>query len=247
MKLDKVRIVLGDTNEQELAYYATICRRICENQSIQVEIKTYHSSNDLLFDLDDKPFLSLVSILIVRPEDGFEVIPTTARKQGYDGLILYLSSSLSHCLQAFDSGAYNYLIKSGDRKSFARFCLVFQKTLTAASQLHRQYIALSCAGEYRQIDIDDIYYFKGATSRMIQVEYKGGSFQFVSTLRTLEERLHDRGFIRVHRSYLVASRAVSLLLPDVLTLSNGQKIPISRNHAELKRELGRWSVQEGAK
>lgn len=243
MKLEKIRIVIGDSNEQELAYYTTLCRKICEKQEMLAEIKTYVNSNELLYDMGNSSFLPLVSILLIKPEDGFEMAPVIARKRNFDGLILYFSSALDHCLQAFDIGAYNYLLKGADQESLNRFYMVFQKALKAASQLHRQYLVLSCAGEYKQIDINEIYYFKGATSRMISVEYEGGSFQFVSTLQALEERLRDRGFIRVHRSWLVSARAVRVLNSSELTLSNGEKIPITRNYTELKAELGNWLVQ----
>jgi len=236
-----MRIVICDSNEQESAFYTNVCRKICDEQEVPIEVKTYSDRNAFLFEMEDETFSYLVSILIVEPENGFEDVPGIVRKEGYDGLLLYLSRSTAteRLLEAFDDDAFNYILKGTDQKSISRFYKVFVKALKAAAQLVRQYIVVSCAGEYKQLNINDIHYFEGATGRMINVEYIGGSFKFVSTLQNLEERLCDRGFIRVHRSYLVSVDAVHLLGADAeeLTLNDGRKIPVSRNQAALKTAL----------
>jgi len=232
-------IVLCDANEQESAYYAGICRRICDGKEMPAEIKTYIRSSDFLFDMDDDAFSYLVSILIIEPENGFESTADTVRRGGYDGLILYLSHSASfdRCLQAFDAGAANYILKGADQKRLQRFYNVFNKTLKEAVQFERQYLVLSCAGDYRQVNIKDIHYFEAAMDHMIKVAYNDVSFKFVSTLQSLEERLCDRGFIRVHRSYLVALDAIHALAPGELILNNGYKVPVSRNQALVRSAL----------
>ena len=243
--MEKLRIVICDENKQDAEAYATICRSICERCEIPVEMKLYSNSSDLLFDLKDDAFCSLVSILMVEPEGSFAAIPATARKEGYDGLILYLSQSTEHerYLQAFDAEAFNFTRKGTDEKTLTRFQTVFEKAIRAAQTLERQYIVLSCAGEYKQIEVKDIYYFEAAMEHMISVEYRDGSFKFPSTLQGLEERLSGRGFVRTHRSYIVALDAISHLGSDEVTLNNGRRIPISRGYSSsVKAAKNRWQV-----
>ena len=243
--MEKLRIVLCDANVREMEYYADICRGICAINNIPAELKLYSNSHDLLFDLKDDAFSALVSIVVIDPAGDFAGIPAAMRGDGYDGLIFYLSHSTvpEQYHQAFDADAYNYAQKGGDYNSLLRFQMTFKESLQAARKLERQYIAVSCAGEYRQIEIRDIYYFEAAMEHMIKVEYRGGSFRFPSTLQRLEERLRGRGFVRTHRSYIVAIHAVRRLEPNEVVLSDGSEVPVSRSYyAALKSAMDRWEL-----
>ena len=238
--MDALRIVICDTNLAELERYAAVCRAICQRKHIPAVFATFSNSQALLFEMLDPAFSSMVSILVLEPYNGGEVVAETVRKSGYDGIIVYHSwaTQVKYFYQAFDTGAYNYAKKGGD----ARFEAVFEGALEAALQLERRYIALSCAGEYRQIDLRDILYFETSMNHMVCVWYKDGKFLFRSNLADLEERLRSRGFIRIHRSILVSLSAVHSLLADRATLVNGASVPISRGkYAELKDALDRWS------
>ena len=234
--MENLRIVLCDTNTEELEGFAKICRAICEKQERPAVLTTFSSAQALLFEMSDTAFASMVSILIIEPDDGCEMVPATLRKNGYDGIILYLSRSTDtrYFYQAFDARAFNFVRKS----DLKRFSVVFEQTLEAADQLERQYVAVSCAGEYRQIDIRDIYYFETTMDHMVCVWYNGGKFIFSSSLSNLEERLKDRGFFRTHRSYLISLNAVHRIAFDEIVLNNGKSIPVSRgNYPALKDAL----------
>jgi len=244
-RMDKMRIVICDEAKQEAEGYAKICRSICERCDATVEIKIYDNSSELLFDLKDDAFCALMSILIVEPEGSFAEIPAMARQEGYDGLILYLSHSTlpERYHQAFDTDSYNFVQKGTGIDELARFQTVFEKAVQTAKHLDRQYVVLSCGGEYRQIDIKDIYYFESAAEHMISVEYRGGDFKFPSTLNNLEERLSDRGFVRTHRSYIVALASIGHFNFKELALNNGRKLPVSRTcYAGLKAAMDKWKI-----
>lgn len=237
--MDALRIVICDSNPHELESFANICRSICEQKQIPAVLTTFTNGQALLFEMMDRAFSSMVNILILEPFNGSEVVAETVRRDGYDGIILYLSwlAEKEYFYQAFDSRAYNYVEKSGP----ARFARVFESALQAAREQERQYIALSCAGEYQQVDIRDIYYFETTMDHMICVWYVGGNFVFQSSLSNLEERLKGRGFIRTHRSYLLALDAVHRISFDQATLINGKTIPIGRGKYEkLKDAMDKW-------
>jgi DNA-binding LytR/AlgR family response regulator len=222
-----------------LERYTALCRSICETQGIPAVFTSFSSSGALVFEMSDPAFASMVSILLLEPFNGCENVAQTLRGAGYDGIILYHSwvTDKTYFYQAFDANAFNYVEKGGP----GRFEAVFESALRAAQQLDRQYIALSCAGEYRQIDLRDIYYFETSMDHMVCVWYVEGKFLFQSSLAQLEARLKDRGFIRTHRSYLVALNALHLVSFDHVTLVNGKSIPVARgNYAVLKDAVEKW-------
>ena len=246
--MDKTRIIICDENNQEAAGYAKICQGICDASNIPVELKIYSDINELKFDMGDEAFLALVNIMIVEPTGVFAEIPMFTRDKGYDGLMLFLSRSTAteHFLQGYDAEIYNYIIKGTETKTLERFHRIFTKSLEAAKQLERQYIVVSCSGEYKQIDVKTINYFEAA-DYMVIVNYGNQKFKFVSTLSSLEESLGDRGFVRVHRSYVVAIDAISRLSAnertDELFLNDGSRIPVSRSYVtSLKSAMDRWQL-----
>jgi DNA-binding LytR/AlgR family response regulator len=238
--LDALRIFICDSNPAELQRYAALCRAICSKKQVPAIFMTFSSSQALLFEMMDPAVCSLVSILVLEPYNGGEVVAEAVRNAGYDGIILYNSwaTDMRYLYQAFDAGALNYAVKDGQ----ARFEAVFENALKAARELERQYIALSCTGEYRQIDLRDIYYFENKMNHMVCVWYAGGKFLFRSNMSEMETRLKNRGFIRIHQSFLVALNAVRSVTTDQATLSNGASIPISRGKfAVLKAAIDKWS------
>jgi len=237
--LELLRIVLCDSNPEELKHCEALCRSICEQKQIPAVLTTFTNGQELLFEMMDSAFSAMVNILVLEPFNGCEMIADVVRKNGYDGIILYLSwaAEKQYFYQAFDAKAFNYVEKSG----LSRFAKVFERALEAAREQERQYVALSCAGEYRQIDIRDIYYFETSMDHMICVRYAGGKFLFQSSLSTLESRLKGRGFFRTHRSYLVSLGAVRQTAFDQVTLVNGATVPIGRGkYAALKDAMEKW-------
>ena len=236
-----LRIVLCDSNHDELEGYAKICRAICDEKQLPVTLTTFSKSEALLFEMEECAFLSTVNILIIEPDGDGEHLAAAVRKLGYTGIILYLSRStnVSIFLSAFDNDVQNFAEK-GD---LTRFSDVFEEALEIAKEDDSRYIAVSCAGEYRTIDVRDIYYFETTLDHMIRVWYAGGKFVFSSSLSNLEERLKNCGFMRIHRSYLVSMAAVHRLSYEEVILNNGISIPIGRgNYPVLKDAMDNWKI-----
>ena len=236
-----IRIVLCDSNHDELEGYGKICRAICDSEQIPATLMTFSSSNALLFEMSECAFSSMVNILIIEPDGGFENVASAVRKLGYNGIILYLSRSTDPKVffSAFDNQVRNFAEK-GD---LDRFSYIFEEALQVAKEEDARYIAVSCAGEYRTIDVRDIYYFETTLDHMVCVWYAGGKFVFPSTLSNLEERLKNCGFMRIHRSYLVSMSAVHRISYEEVILNNGISIPIGRgNYSALKNALETWKI-----
>ena len=240
--MENLRIVICDPDKSSLEGYAKVCRDICRDQQFPAVVTEISSSQTLLFDMSDSAFASMVSILILDPEKDCEAVAATLRKGGYDGIILYISrfSHNKYFFQAFDAGVHN-CVEKGDLKRFAK---VFSETLKAAKHLERQCIAVSCGGEYQQIDIRDIYYFETTMDHMVCVWHNGGKFIFQSSLSNLETRLKERGFIRAHRSYLVALESIHRVSYGEIILNNGKSIPVGRSYyTALKRAMDNWYLE----
>jgi len=239
-----LKIVICDTNQSELEGHARICRAICEKKNLPATVVTFSDSRNISFEMSDPVYSDSVDILIIEPDGGLEAMASYIRKKlNYRGVILYLSRSSDekHYHSAFDVKAFNYAKKS----DLERFGTVFVEAIAEAKNRSRLFITLSYYGEYRNIDIRDIYSFETSKNdcsvNLIQVKYAAGKFDFISTLSELEKQLADFGFLRVQRSFLVSIDAIHKLTRQEVILNNGESITISRGtYSELHEVICRW-------
>jgi DNA-binding LytR/AlgR family response regulator len=241
--MKKIRIVVCDDNASELEMYSRLCKKISENHHIEAEIKTYKSGSDLLFDLEDPKFFGTLDLLfldIAMPGvDGVETA-RCARKVGYSGLIIFITSSDKHYADAFDVGAFHYITKG---ESAQRFEKIFMKAVEMSKELHKEHILLSSWGEFKKIKIRNIYYFE-VNGGVTTVVYNNDRFDFTGSLSGLEVRLEKCGFQRVHRKYLVSLTHVKSITHTEVIMENGDVLPVGRTHyPELKEEIERIKVK----
>ena len=84
-------------------------------------------------------------------------------------------------------------------------------------------------GEYRNIAINDIKYFE-VRGKIITVYYGSKSFEFISTIGKLENLLFAKGFLRVHRSFLVSLQHIKNFTYEEITLIDNTEIPVGRKY-----------------
>lgn len=229
--MEKMKIVICDDQEADRKYYEALARELGKKWNIALKIKTYTNGDDIMFDVEDPDYLKIVDIMILdinMPGPSGIKISEAARENGYRGLIVFLTASTSHYEPAFDVGGYNYITKNENAPE--RFEKVFRKALTAAKLDNRKAIVLTCGGDYLQLDIQSIRYFK-VFRNMTTVHYgKNETFDFISTLNKLEDQLVSHGFLRVQRSYLVNLNYVQRIAFDNLLLNDGTNIPVGRKY-----------------
>ena len=218
----RVVICLPDSEEREFCI-----RRINElakNEGISLSVDEIDitGNEDNYFNLIDFSDMDIIYIGVTRDYDGIG-IAKSIRKAGLNPVIVFFTRLTDSVFDAFDVEALHYLLSS--RISVAKFDEVFRKAVSKAESRTQESVVLSCAGEQRRIIISQIYYFE-VYNRIVTVHYREGTFEFYSTLSKLEDSLTKRGFIRVHRAYLVSKRYIASYKRNEITLFNGMTIPV---------------------
>ena len=84
--------------------------------------------------------------------------------------------------------------------------------------------------------LSDINYFE-VQNRIITVHYESGSFEFYSTMSKIEESLFGKGFVRIHRAYLVARRYIQTITSGEVKLLNGVSLPVGGRYSANLQEI----------
>lgn len=112
-------------------------------------------------------------------------------------------------------------------------------------ELHKdqQFLLVKDQEEYLRIAISDIIYIE-SIGNMNLVHTQAGSFQIKDAMYRLEADLYEKGFLRVHKAYIVNKKDIhrikaSINMKFTLILSNQAVVEVSRSYYyQFKEEMG---------
>ena len=221
-------VVICDDNPIERENLLEVTTHISKSEGYDAEFEVFENAKQMLFELEDK--LELIDVILLDINmpgiDGMEAA-LKLRSNGYIGEIVFTTVSKSHMLGAFDVRAFNYIVK-GETDS-AKTVRIIKGVLGIASEKSKEYMLFTGIGEYRNIAINDIKYFE-VRGKIINVYYGSKSFEFISTIGKLENLLFTKGFLRVHRSFLVSLQYIKTFTYEEVTLIDRTVISVGRKY-----------------
>ncbi len=223
-----MRIVICDDNPIERNSLLDVTTDISNSEGYDTEFEVFENAKQMLFEVEDK--LELIDIMLLDINmpgiNGMEAA-SKLRSNGYIGEIVFSTVSKNHMLGAFDVRAFNYIVK-GETDS-AKTVKIIKDVLEIASEKSKEYMLFTGIGEYRNIAINDIKYFE-VRGKIITVYYGSKSFEFISTIGKLENLLFTKGFLRVHRSFLVSLQYIKTFTYEEITLLDHTVISVGRKY-----------------
>lgn len=181
--------------------------------------------------------------------DGFGV--ARRLRGGRLPVVIYVTAFESHALEAFDTGAVDYLLKpvrrerleSALRKARAHIAgLQPVKTRPAPAELRK--IIGRTGSDLHLLDPADVIAFEaeGDTVRIITASAR---YYADHSLKALEERLPRPQFRRIHRRTIINTDHIRKISPLsskrwLLRMSNGSEAIVSKRMAGTIREATHW-------
>lgn len=235
-----MKIAICDDNPNDIKEYAEKTLECARRFDADVEILTYQSGKQLLF-ANEGEILDLILLDIHMPEiTGLELVKKL-REQGYKKDIIFLTESEDHMLDAFDVGAYNYIVKG--KTTPERYRSVIKAGIDSAVRKSSAMMLFSAGGENINVPVSDIIYFE-VIDHLITVHYSDKTFEFYSTIGKLEKKLEDYGFVRIYRSILLSTKYIKSFDSKEVILRNGTRLPLSRGKADELRKSMESNRQE---
>ncbi len=179
---------------------------------------------DLIFLDINMPKLSGISFL-KSLKDAPMVILTTAYSE--------------YALEGFELDAIDYLIKPF---SFERFCKAFFKAeellhlKQSASkgavipQEEKDYIFIKSNKKTYKVNFSDICYVEGLGD-YIQIHLSDQKIVTNLSMKKILEMLPDKGFYRIHKSYIISLAKLELLEGNTVMVNN-KRLPVGNNYRQ---------------
>jgi two-component system response regulator AlgR len=151
-------------------------------------------------------------------------------------VIVFCTAYDDHALAAFDVDAADYLLKPIRKDDLIRALSRAAERLSrqVAGPAARTHISARTSQGLVLTPVDDVLFFS-ADQKYVSMHHADGETLIDDSLKQLEEEFPQR-FMRIHRSYLVASDRVQRLenTDDGVVLwlrGSDQPLPVSRRHA----------------
>lgn len=160
--------------------------------------------------------------------------------------VIFITAYNQYALKAFRFNAIDYLVKPIDAndliEAVAKAAQRLKPTATQLSLIQKQLrgepatkIAIpGQQGGISFIDLNEIVYSEASNNYSKLILKDGKQFLISKTLKDVQEVLEEEHFLRVHRQYIINLNHVKHFNRNegILTMDNGDHIPVARNQKE---------------
>lgn len=228
------RIALCDDEPAELHKTRTMLDAYrARHPEYAFEVQAFTSIKAMLFANGSAADFDLLLLDIYMPgQTGIEGA-RQLRERGFDGTIIFLTTSKEHGVEAFGVEAVQYLVKPVVE---SRFYAVLDKIFEKMEEENRRFIALRTEKEIRRVAVRDIVYCE-AQDHSPNINLSSGevlrSRMKLAELQALVGEFED--FVRVGSIYLVNLSYVDTLSAKEMALTTGKNIYLPRgSYSKLK-------------
>lgn len=199
-------------------------RSILESAFKNVEISDY-ASGQALVEAVKNGYMPDIVLLDIAME-GMDGMETARKLRGIsDVLLIFVTGVKEQVFDAFDVGAFHYLLKPVEKK---RLLEVMERAFAEIEKTsaRNKFMLIKVAGGCRRVNIADILYAE-SNGRKVILHMKQEKLEFYDKMEELEKELGG-AFYRCHRSYLVSLAEVKGYDNMSITMSNGEVVYLSK-------------------
>lgn len=224
-----IHIAICDDSKQERQILAALFKRYQELHATPLQIHIFQNGFSLLDAIDQGKRFDITILDILMPgENGIE-IARNIRASGTDTEIIFLTSSPEYAVDSYEVKAQNYLLKPVTEEKF--FASIDSILAELDEKDTASFIIYTTEKQYSRIRVSSLVYGE-VTHRTITLHLAGQTMiSAVMTFTEFQDILKAYpDFIYPHRSYAVNMNYIQYVTKSDIILTDGQKIPLSRNN-----------------
>ena len=222
-----IKIAICDDEANIRAYLSSLIQA----QDCPCEIVEYASAGDCLADTQ-KIDLLFLDIELAPSGSGLDGMALARkireRATVTQPVIIFVTGCERYVFDAFDVGAFQYLLKPVNEEKFAQVFAhaVEQIAANRENPQKGRVLTLQSANTSKTVPLDSIYYIESSNHR-VELHLKDGEFACYAKIGDLELELQDQ-FFRIHKGYLVNLSYVAGYSKTEVTLTNGVRLLLSK-------------------
>lgn len=182
--------------------------------------------------------VDLVFLDIQMPDiNGTQLARSLNRRQP---MVIFTTAFSKYAVEGFNVDAVDYLLKPFD---FDRFLVAVNKArefkeMHDSVKVYTEDSAIFVKSDYQNVKINtrDIIYIEGFDD-YIRLHLESGKNIFtLMSLKSIMEKLPEKDFIRIHRSYIVSVRKIQRIYNQMIQLE-GIELPIGKSYVDSVKKI----------
>ena len=224
------------TEREKLGNYIT---RYCGDNNVSYKLAYFSCGEDLLSSLDGSFDLIFLDIYMT----GLNGLETAKkiREKDNDALLIFSTTSSDFAVGSFRVRAFDYLVKPYAYEQLAEIMNLCEKALRQSSR----YIEVKESREMVKILIRDILY-ADYDNHYMQIHTDANIIKtYMSFPSFAPQLLKYPQFLNCYRNCIVNMDSISSLFENDFILTNGERIPITREkRAEIRQLYADYAFQK---
>ena len=197
------------------------------------------------YDILERGEVDLMFLDIQMPDiTGLDFLKSLNRKP----FVILTTAYKEYALEGYELDISDYLLKPF---SFERFLKAVNKVNNQMlnkekkaepgstynqTDFHEDYIIIRADRKYYKINYDDLIFVEGQKAYVTFHSEGKKNVTALASLRELEEKLPEKKFIRIHKSYIVSVKKIDSLEGNMIGIA-GEKLPVGKSFKPKVAEL----------
>ena len=214
------------------------------NQYLEAEIVFFASGEELL--LSDMYIDILFLDIQMSGKNGMETA-RELRQKNKNTIIIFVTAIEEYVFQAFDVGAFHYIVKPIDD---VKFIDVLHRAVDGLSSQNKdikeqedKYVIINNSGVHTKVILDDIVYAE-VFNRKVVIHKMNGEIEYYGKMSDLEA-LAGESFFRPHRAYLINFKYVEKYDATTIYLEKGTVLMAKQNYPEFVKKYMKYNQKRG--
>ena len=187
------------------------------------------------FEFINENEIDLLFVDIQMPDlTGIELVSNLKNKP----LVIFTTAYSEFAIDGFKADAIDYLLKPIDLPDFLRATnkakdwIELKKDKTSLLESNQDFLFIKSEFKLIRINFNEIKYIQGM-SEYVKIHLTAGKpIMSILTFKSLEEKLPENNFMRVHKSYIVNLNKIKMIERGDIVYDDGTVIPVSNQYKD---------------
>lgn len=204
----------------------------------KAQIVIFHAGADVLEYVIAGAEINICFLDIIMPEMSGVELAEKLRGANYNGEIVFLTSSNDYAHQSYRVKAFDYMIKPPDAPSVQSMMEALEQKIKTVD--NRGFV-IQFRGGAKLVQYSEISHIE-VIDHIVRIRLQNNSeFTVKMSLNEIAKKVfQDRRFAQCHRSFIVNMSLIKTIEGQLITMENGEQVPISKQYIKIKQDLVKW-------
>ena len=231
--MDVLKVAVCDDDDCALDGIAGAAEAAFRRHGAQAAVERFHSMRQLNERMKEQRFDLLLLDIDMPKVDGIR-FGLYLRENKDRTEIVYVSNREDSVFESFQVHPFGFVRKSHFLKDIGAVIEAFLAAQRAEDKEGEQLLVPQGKSGIVSIPIHSIIYIEGSgKQQLVHLDDRKDVLALRSSMENLESKVADKGFLRIHKGYLVNCHYIARFDNSSVTISSGEVLPVGRsNHGE---------------